>query len=72
MRNVSHESCRENRNTYFMFSTFVRKSCRLRDKVQRYGTARQATDDNIILGRKYVFFMRVDEENNTDTYAHNI
>jgi hypothetical protein len=28
--------------------TFFRKSCRLRDNVEKYGTARQATDDNII------------------------
>jgi hypothetical protein len=28
--------------------TFFRKSCRLRDNVEKYGTARQATGDNII------------------------
>ena len=28
--------------------TFSRKSCRLWDNVEKYGTARQATDDNII------------------------
>jgi hypothetical protein len=28
--------------------TFPRKSCRLWDNVEKYGTARQTTDDNII------------------------
>jgi hypothetical protein len=31
-----------------MFNTFSRKSCPLQDNVEKYGTARQATDDNII------------------------
>jgi hypothetical protein len=43
MRNVSDRSCTENQN-----SDFFRKSCRLWDNVEKYGTARQATDDNII------------------------
>jgi hypothetical protein len=34
--------------TYTLCSKFFsRKSCRLRDNVEKYGTARQATDDNI-------------------------
>jgi hypothetical protein len=32
----------------FMFNFFFRKSCRLWDNVEKYGRARQATDDNII------------------------
>jgi hypothetical protein len=48
MRNVSDKSYRENQNTHFMFNKFSRKSCRLWDNVEKYGTARQATDDNII------------------------
>jgi hypothetical protein len=49
-RNVSIESCRENQNAHFVFSNFFffRKSCRLWDNVEKYGRARQATDDNII------------------------
>jgi hypothetical protein len=37
MRNVSDKSCRQNRNTHFMFSNFFcfRKSCRLLDNVER-------------------------------------
>jgi hypothetical protein len=38
----------QNENTYFMFENFFRKSCLLWDNVEKYGRARQATDDNII------------------------
>jgi hypothetical protein len=31
---------------------FFRKSCRLWGNVEKYGVARQATDDNIMLRRK--------------------
>jgi hypothetical protein len=48
MRNVSDKSCRQNQNTHFMFRDFSRKSCRLWDNVEKYGTAGQATDGNII------------------------
>ena len=51
LRNVSVRSCRENQNTYFMFNKFYfffRKLCRLRDNVENYGRATQATRDNII------------------------
>jgi hypothetical protein len=35
--------------THFLCSiTFSRKSCRLWDNVEKYGRARQATDNNII------------------------
>jgi hypothetical protein len=35
--------------THFMVNSFFfRKSCRLGDNVEKYGTATQATDDNII------------------------
>jgi hypothetical protein len=48
-RNDSDKSCTENQNTHFMFNNFLfRKSCRLWDNVEKHGTARQATDDNII------------------------
>jgi hypothetical protein len=48
-RNVPGRSCRENQNTHFIFNNFFfRKSCRLWDNVEKYGTARQATDGNII------------------------
>jgi len=47
MRNVSDKTLRENQNTHFMFSNFFfRRSCRLWDNGEKYGTAGQATDDN--------------------------
>jgi len=48
MRNVSDKSCRENQNTHFCSNLFSAKSCRLRDNVEKYCRARQATDDNKI------------------------
>jgi hypothetical protein len=49
MGNVSGESRKENQNAYLMFINFVfRKLCRLLLNVEKYGTARQATDDNTI------------------------
>ena len=50
MRNVWDESCRLNQNTHYIFNKFFffRKSCRLWDNVEKYGVARDATDDNII------------------------
>jgi hypothetical protein len=47
MRNVSDKHCRESQNTHFVFSNFFRKPCRLRDNVQKYCRAGQATDDNM-------------------------
>jgi len=46
MRTFSEESCRENQN-FYVFNKFFRKSCRLRDNVEKYNGAREATDDNI-------------------------
>ena len=50
MRNVSDKSCRENRNTHFLFSNFFfpQKLCRLWDNVEKYGSAGQATDDSVM------------------------
>ena len=42
------KSCRENRNTHFMFFVFVLKMCHLWDNVEKYGRAVNTTDDNII------------------------
>jgi len=48
MRNVSDKSCRENKNTHFVFSNFLSffLSCRLWDNVEKYGTTGQAAGDN--------------------------
>jgi hypothetical protein len=43
--------------------TFFRKSCRLWDNVEKYGTARQATDDNII--RRMRFACRITKATDT-------
>jgi hypothetical protein len=49
MRNVSDKSCTENQNTLFIFNNFFfRKSCRLWDNIEKYGRAREVTDDNTI------------------------
>jgi hypothetical protein len=57
VRNVSDKSCRQNQNTHFMFSEFSQKSCRLWDNVEKHGTARQATDVNIIQRMRFACWM---------------
>jgi len=48
MRNVSDKSCRENQNIHFMFNyIFFSKIVPLWDKVEKYCTVGQATDDNM-------------------------
>ena len=41
--NIANKCCREIRSTHFVFSNFLRKSCRLWDNVIRYCRARQDT-----------------------------
>jgi hypothetical protein len=49
MRSVSEKIIRRNQNTHFVFNNFSSwKSRLLLDNVEKYGTARQATDDNRI------------------------
>jgi hypothetical protein len=48
VRNFSDTRCRENQNTHFMFSNFFQKLHHVWDNVEKYGTAREVTDDNII------------------------
>jgi len=48
MRNVSNKQSIENKNTHFMFKNSYSELCTSRDNVEKYGRARQATDDNII------------------------
>jgi hypothetical protein len=47
MRNVSDKICRENENTHFMFNNLSQKVVPFMSYVEKYGSARQATDDNI-------------------------
>jgi hypothetical protein len=48
MRNVSDKNCTETRKTHFVFNNgfLFPKSFRLRDIVEEYGAARQATGEN--------------------------
>jgi len=50
MRTVSDKRCRENQNSRVMLNDlfFFRKSCRLRDNVEKYCRAGQTTDDNMV------------------------
>jgi hypothetical protein len=43
-RNISDKFVEEIK-TYFTFKNFFQKSCRLEDNVEKYGAARQITDD---------------------------
>jgi hypothetical protein len=49
MRNVSEKSCSGHQHTFFMTqkSFFFRKSRLLIDNVERYSTAKQATEENM-------------------------
>jgi len=47
MRNVSDKSCRENQNTHFVFSDILLKCVPFFSEMEKYDTARQATDDNM-------------------------
>jgi len=44
---ISDKICRENQNTFHIQYILFRNSCRLWDNVEKYGTARQATDGDI-------------------------
>jgi hypothetical protein len=57
MRSISDKSCRENQNTHFIINNFFHKSCRLWDNVEKYGTARQATDENMIWHMRIVLWV---------------
>jgi hypothetical protein len=48
MRNFSDTSCREkSKHTFYVQKLLFRKSYRLRDNVENYGTAGLGTDDNM-------------------------
>jgi hypothetical protein len=46
IRNVSDKICRETRITHFTFNNCI-KSCLVRDDVEKYCRAGQATDENM-------------------------
>jgi len=47
MNNVSDKSCRENQNTHLCLVNIFLKIVPFMRHVEKYGIARQATDDNI-------------------------
>jgi hypothetical protein len=46
IRNLTHKICIENQNTHFITDTFFPQIVPFMRYVQKYGTARQATDNN--------------------------
>jgi len=61
----------ENQNTHFVFNIFFfGKSCLIWDNVEKYGTVRGTTRDNVILHRKDVISMLHNKGKNTDTYSY--
>jgi hypothetical protein len=49
--------------------TFSRKSCRLRDNVEKYGTARLATDGNIIRRMRFACWITKATDTHYSEYA---
>jgi len=47
IKNISDETCSENRSTHFMISNLFRKSCHLWDNLEKYCWAGQTTGDNM-------------------------
>ena len=70
MRNVSDKSCRENTHILLSVNLFFRKSCRLWDNAEKYCTAGQATDNNII--RRKRIACRICKETHTITISNKI
>jgi hypothetical protein len=52
--------------------TFFRKFCRLWDNVEKYGRARQATDDNIIRRMHFACWITKAIHTHTHTHTHRI
>ena len=59
IRTVSHKICIQSQNTHLTFNTifFFRRSWRLWHNVEKQGTARQTTDDNIIRRMSFAFWI---------------
>jgi hypothetical protein len=77
MGNVLNKSCRKNQNTILFSITFIRKSRRLRNNVEKYGGARGATNDVIIWRIRVACWirtrmhtsMRIDTPTRPDTHT---
>jgi hypothetical protein len=59
MRNISDMNLRETQNKHIrpMSTNFFRKSCRLWGYVEKYGGARQDTNDNIIWRMRFAYWI---------------
>jgi hypothetical protein len=68
MRNVSDKS-RKNIKTHISCTIiFLRKSCRLWERVEKYGTARRATGNNTVRRMRFACWIN----KATDTHSENI
>jgi hypothetical protein len=59
---------KQNQNTYFMFSNFFWKSLLLWEYAEKYGGAREATDDN--MANAILCFIIKPAHERTQSYAH--
>jgi hypothetical protein len=66
MRNISYKSCRENQNTHFTFNNYFSENRAV--DVEKYGTTRQATDDNITRRMRFACWIT----KTTDTQTQNM
>jgi hypothetical protein len=57
MRNVSDETCRETRNTHFIFITFFFENRVVYEIMWKNTAAVQATDDNITWRMRIAYWM---------------
>ena len=67
MRNFSDKSCSESQNATLKFNTLSRKASGLWRNVEKYGIARQPTDDNIIRRMRFECWI----PKAADTHTHN-
>jgi len=63
MRNISDKNCIENHNTHFMLNDVFQTSFLFWDNVEKYDTAGQTTDDNIV--RRMRFTCRISKATGT-------
>jgi len=69
MRNVSEKFVGKIRTHILCSIIFFSENHHLWDNVEKYGTARSATDDNIMLHRKNAISMSGNEGTNTHTQS---
>jgi hypothetical protein len=73
MRKVSDQTCREDQNTHFIYNDlFLQKYRSLRDNVEKYGTARQTEDGNIIRHLRTACWINKATNTHTLTLTENI